>query len=106
LNQSRNINPEIMANYPAGPRSTVTGHGQVDRTLNYNNFNTGTGATPTPTVINSGYMQHGQHPGPAGSRRYPEFLSFPETLYLQLSWAYSGLKDGLRLDRVIRILVA
>lgn len=108
-NQFGNVNPEMTASYSVGPRSTPTGtvpgHGQVDGSINFNKYNTGTGATPTPTVINSGYMQHGQYAGPSAGRRYPEFLSFTETLYLQLSWAYSGLKDGLRLDRVIRILV-
>lgn len=76
LNDSQHTNPELLANYP---RSMADSE-----------------------MLRSTHAGFRQHPS---SRRYPEFLSISETLYLQLSWAYSGLKDGLRLDRVVRILV-
>lgn len=36
---------------------------------------------------------------------YPDFLSLPHTLVLQLKWGWHGLLDGFRWDKVVRVVM-
>ncbi|KAG8818399.1 hypothetical protein FRC17_010851 [Serendipita sp. 399] len=57
---------------------------------------------PTYTLPNT----HVQHVHRSAQQSYPEFLPLLDTLRYQLSWCFSGLKDALRWDRVVNILIS
>jgi hypothetical protein len=39
-------------------------------------------------------------------QNYPQFLSLPETLTLQLGFLWSGLRDAFRFDLLAKLLIS
>lgn len=70
-------------------------------------------STKTPRIRSPVESEYGLHSVPTGHsyephirrQTYPDFLTLSDTAVLQVTWAFTGLKDAFRWDRLIRVIV-